>query len=362
MTSTSYQDLDVQVLTPPATPAVLDVPGPTFEGTPQSACDELSGGIEAEGDIVVDWETLLGGCTGETGAAELDAAELERLLNAAGSWNELASSEQAGAILPDPPTPFFAFDSPSILSDFSATSATLSADSPFASSSLPTPATTIEFPPTPALTPSTDFSPTPSTSTSTDHPVRRVRVYWTAQEDDLLMSAKEAPVNRKLSWVAIARKAGLGRTGKECRARYLILKDKRDLRRAEHEASPPDAAAFRPAPRQRYLYSAADDAHLLSLILSSTRVDWSAVGKSLNPPRTGDNCYQRASKLRRMRAAEDKAREAKERREVTEAVEAEQAGKAGLLGTVEEAEKLGAAENTLEELGLAWLANLAAET
>lgn len=63
-----------------------------------------------------------------------------------------------------------------------------------------------------------------------------------------------------------------------------------------------------------------------------------------------------------MRAAEDKAREAKERREVTEAVEAEQAGKAGLLGTVEEAEKLGAAENTLEELGLAWLANLAAET
>ncbi|BGP31232.1 hypothetical protein JCM10296v2_002996 [Rhodotorula toruloides] len=199
MSSTSYQDLDVQVLTPPATPAVLDPPGSTLEGTPQKACDELGGGTKAEEDIVVDWETLLGGGTGETGGAELDAAELERLLTALGSWNEDVSSEKAGAILPDLPTPFLAANSPSTLSDFSAAPATTFADSPYAPSSLPTPTTAIDLPPTPALTPSTDFSRTPSTSASTDQPIRRVRVYWTAQEDDLLMNAKEAPANRKLS-------------------------------------------------------------------------------------------------------------------------------------------------------------------
>lgn len=110
------------------------------------------------------------------------------------------------------------------------------------------------------------------------------------------------------------------------------------------------------APRQRYLYSAADDAHLLSLILSNTRVDWSAVGKSLDPPRTGDNCYQRASKLRRMKAAEAKAREAKERQEVVEAMSAERAA------AREQPPDAECGQRTLEELGLAWLANLATET
>lgn len=76
MTSTSRRDLDVQVLTPPATPAVLVAPVSTFEGTPQIACDELSKTVAVEEDIVVDWEVLLGGCMDETGPAQLDAVEL----------------------------------------------------------------------------------------------------------------------------------------------------------------------------------------------------------------------------------------------------------------------------------------------
>ncbi|GEM08394.1 DNA-directed RNA polymerase [Rhodotorula toruloides] len=356
MTTPPCQDLDVSVLTPPATPAVLNEPCSTFEAPPQTALDELSSSVERGEDIVVDWEALLGSRTGGQGGAELDAEELGRLLSASGPWYDIALGEQANTSFADPTTPFFAIDSPTTLSGFSATPATTFSDAPFSLSSLPTPATTIDSPPTPALTPCTEFSPTPSTSASTDQSIRRVKVYWTAQEDELLTDTKEAPANRKLSWVAIARKAGLGRTGKECRARYLILKDK--LRRAEHQAILPDETAFRPAPRQRHLYSAADDALLLSLILSCNRVDWSAVGKSLDPPRTGDNCYQRASKLRRMRAAEEKAREAKERREASEAVIAERESEA--VTTDGQARGSEDRHNTLEELGLAWLANLAA--
>lgn len=161
-------------------------------------------------------------------ADSLVVVRLERLLDATGPWSGIAIKDQSNASAADLTDPLCTFDFPSTLSEFSTTPATAFADSPFSLSSLPTPATTADFPPTPALTPCTDFSPTPSTSASCDKPVRRPKVYWTAQEDELLMSTKEAPLNRKLSWVAIARKAGLGRTGKECRARYLILKDKRD--------------------------------------------------------------------------------------------------------------------------------------
>lgn len=51
-----------------------------------------------------------------------------------------------------------------------------------------------------------------------------------------------------------------------------------------------------------------DDAVLLSHLIDASlvlkRIDWSHVGQTLDPPRTGDSCYQRARKLKLRREAD----------------------------------------------------------
>jgi hypothetical protein len=57
----------------------------------------------------------------------------------------------------------------------------------------------------------------------------------------------------------------------------------------------------------RSFFTANDDAIILAHLLGEVWIDWSVVGASLNPPRTGDSCYQRSRKLRKKTVAERRA-------------------------------------------------------
>ncbi|POY73692.1 hypothetical protein BMF94_3229 [Rhodotorula taiwanensis] len=145
------------------------------------------------------------------------------------------------------------------------------------------------------------------------------RRYWTAEQDAALVKLREEPDKHDWTWNEIAAKLDCGHRSVQCRARYLLLKDKQksasrnrsrriswprdaDLRRLHLavKAADEDAKAQgRKTQHTRSYFTTADDAVILSYLLDESWVDWSAVGTSLTPPRTGDSCYQRARKLRK---------------------------------------------------------------
>lgn len=179
------------------------------------------------------------------------------------------------------------------------------------------------------------------------------RKYWTPEQDAALIAAKEDPGKRDWTWKEIAELLNCGHRSVQCRARYLLLKDKqksefgilsRGLREdvrarqltlkwsdlivenpEDDPARPPklskrsrrpvlplnicaDPSIERiPENQGRSFFTANDDAIILAHLLGEVWIDWSVVGASLNPPRTGDSCYQRSRKLRKKTVAERRA-------------------------------------------------------
>ncbi|GAA5923673.1 hypothetical protein JCM3775_000467 [Rhodotorula graminis] len=141
---------------------------------------------------------------------------------------------------------------------------------------------------------------------------RRRALKWTEVEDDALVRLKDESVGggRHIEWEEVAARIGTRHTGVQCRARYYLLKDKEKIRSStENNLTQGSTKDGKPlALRQRLPFREMDDAVLLSHLIDADlvlkRIDWSHVGQTLDPPRTGDSCYQRARKLKLRREAD----------------------------------------------------------
>ncbi|GAA5894556.1 hypothetical protein JCM8208_006272 [Rhodotorula glutinis] len=141
---------------------------------------------------------------------------------------------------------------------------------------------------------------------------RRRALKWTEVEDDALVRLKDEASRdgRHIEWEEVAARIGTRHTGVQCRARYLLLKDKEKIRSStENNLTQGSTKDGRPlALRQRLPFREMDDAVLLSHLIDASlvlkRIEWSHVGQTLDPPRTGDSCYQRARKLKLRREAD----------------------------------------------------------
>ncbi|GAA5854054.1 hypothetical protein JCM9279_004365 [Rhodotorula babjevae] len=141
---------------------------------------------------------------------------------------------------------------------------------------------------------------------------RRRALKWTEVEDDALVRLKDeaSREGQHIEWEEVAARIGTRHTGIQCRARYLLLKDKEKIRSStENNLTQGSTKDGKPlALRQRLPFREMDDAVLLSHLIDASlvlkRIDWSHVGQTLDPPRTGDSCYQRARKLKLRREAD----------------------------------------------------------
>ncbi|GAA5866448.1 hypothetical protein JCM3774_004687 [Rhodotorula dairenensis] len=129
------------------------------------------------------------------------------------------------------------------------------------------------------------------------------RKYWTAEQDAALIAAREDPAKHDWTWKEIAEVLNCGHRSVQCRARYLLLKDKQKIDTAGEDPARPAKIK----PQGRSFFTPNDDAIILAHLLGEVWIDWSVVGASLNPPRTGDSCYQRSRKLRKKTIAERRA-------------------------------------------------------
>ncbi|GAA5889801.1 hypothetical protein JCM5296_002345 [Sporobolomyces johnsonii] len=143
---------------------------------------------------------------------------------------------------------------------------------------------------------------------------------WSAEQDQALLDlVAEKPTAQ---WKDISAELKFGHSGVACRARHKLLVDKRNresfsdrcslnarltlacpvvLDAVETQMAANNAAAGAteppPPPKRRTPFTEVDDAFLLEQFEVEGSISWSAVGLKMNPPRTGDSCYQRARKL-----------------------------------------------------------------
>ncbi|GAA6054129.1 hypothetical protein JCM3770_003210 [Rhodotorula araucariae] len=180
-------------------------------------------------------------------------------------------------------------------------------------SAAPSPSAAAPPPPPPSFEPDPHAGDIPVGSPQRERAARTARrtaLKWTAEEDAALLRLKEDRSTGYLMWNAVAERIGVKHTGVQCRARYMLLKDKQKIRSSTEDNLTQNAGKDgQPlALRRRLPFRESDDAVLLSHVidasLSLKSVDWSAVGQTLDPPRTGDSCYQRARKLKLRREAE----------------------------------------------------------
>ncbi|GAA5986506.1 hypothetical protein JCM10908_003780 [Rhodotorula pacifica] len=127
------------------------------------------------------------------------------------------------------------------------------------------------------------------------------RKYWTPEQDAALIAMREDPTKHDWTWKEIAELLSCGHRSVQCRARYLLLKDKQKISGVEGDP------AAKIKQQGRIFFTANDDAIILAHLLGEVSIDWSVVGASLHPPRTGDSCYQRSRKLRKKTIAERRA-------------------------------------------------------
>ncbi|GAA5919429.1 hypothetical protein JCM1841_002384 [Sporobolomyces salmonicolor] len=125
---------------------------------------------------------------------------------------------------------------------------------------------------------------------------RKPHERWSAEQDQALLDlVAEKPTAQ---WKDISAELKFGHSGVACRARHKLLVDKRNL---ETQMAANNAAAGAteppPPPKRRTPFTELDDAFLLEQFELEGAISWSAVGLKMNPPRTGDSCYQRARKL-----------------------------------------------------------------
>ncbi|GAA5959493.1 hypothetical protein JCM21900_004519 [Sporobolomyces salmonicolor] len=111
---------------------------------------------------------------------------------------------------------------------------------------------------------------------------RKPHERWSAEQDQALLDlVAEKPTAQ---WKDISAELKFAHSGVACRARHKLLVDKRNRE-----------SSFRA--KRRTPFTELDDAFLLEQFELEGAISWSAVGLKMNPPRTGDSCYQRARKL-----------------------------------------------------------------
>ncbi|BGP39136.1 hypothetical protein JCM10450v2_003090 [Rhodotorula kratochvilovae] len=237
-----------------------------------------------------------------------------------------------------PPDPLFQFDSLAFLPPPPSTAPSASilpppqTTAPSVAGTAPHSRTASAHTATPAGTPAASAAPSPAAGAPSPAPeepdpragdipvgspqrerparARRAAIKWTAEEDAALLRFKEDRSTGYVVWKEVAERIGVKHTGVQCRARYMLLKDKQKIRSSTEDNLTQGAGKDgQPlALRRRLPFRESDDAVLLSHVidasLSLKSVDWSAVGQTLDPPRTGDSCYQRARKLKLRREAE----------------------------------------------------------